>query len=57
MVLTTYVGSAFESDSIGPSQLYILVVVPDSILVPILIVLVGDSRTVPSGSVQFLIVV
>ena len=43
MVPTTYLDSAVESDPIGLTPLDILVVVPDSTLVPVLIVLVGGA--------------
>ena len=49
MVPTTYLDSAVESDPIGLTQLDILVVAPDSTLVPVLIVLVGGA----DGSKRF----
>ena len=56
MVPATFLVPQVESDLIDPTQFYISVPVPDSILVPILIVLVGGSRTVPSSSVPLPIV-
>ena len=43
MVPTTYLDSAVESNPIGLTQLDILVVAPDSTLVPVLIVLIGGA--------------